>query len=412
MADFLYDVTTYSDAETNFLSGGGSQILSSNDRLAFRWVSHSGGNQPSNVYVSGWSSTAWTGTASATLTLGGGYVYHTVKNPPTEQSDVLSISATSYDSATFTAYVSDGIDNTPNAFTLGSNVVGASPNNVYYSRSFVISGLSNGTYATVSASGTAQISKNGDTYTTGTLLVYNDDRVWTRMAASSSYGSSVNTTVNVTGVTSYWAISTMGDPADGTILEFGHETGNITLNDVKAFFGGGNNLDSYRRDEFVPTISPENDSITNNPSVWLRLTHFRGTVTSFYWSVPPPNKQANGDTMQGSNTYYLTWQSSIDWQLGYGAGMTEVCEYKFAFIEQSKETLSSGSSYPNADVQMNSVSNTQWGFNNKTLVIRVTPAQATEAFYDGIIRCYARNTIDTSIVVTSDIYYNFAFSAN
>jgi len=411
MADFLFDITTYSDAETNFLSGGGSQTLSSGDRLGFRWTTHSGGNQPSNVYVSGWSSTGWTCTSSAALTLGGGYVYHTVLSHPTEQSDVLSITATMFDSATFTAYVSDGIDNVPTAFTLGPSVVGANPNNVYYSRTFVLAGMSNGTSATVSATGTAELSKDGVTYTSGTLLVYNDDRVWTRMAASTSYGTSVNTTVSVTGVNSYWAISTIDDPATGTILQFGHETGNVPLSDVKAFFGGGDNLGSYRRDEFVPTISPENDDIVSDPNAWLRLTRFRGSVTAFYWSVPPTNKHTNGDTMQGSLTYYLTWQSTTDWQLGYGTGMTDTCEYKFEFLEQWKETLAGGA-VANSDVQMNSVSNTIWGANNKTLVIRVTPSVATEAFYDGIIRCSARNPIDTSIVVTADVHYNYAFSAN
>lgn len=413
MADILVSISTFSDSETKFISGGGSEQLVPGDRLGFRWDVHTGPAQPSSVFVSGWDASAWTNAASATLSLGGGYVYHTVLSSPAEVADILTISATLYDSATYTANVSSGIDSIADQFDLGAAVVGANPGNTYLASSFLVSGLSVGNTVTASASNTGEISKDGQaTFTSGSFLVENGDRVWTRLTASSNYGTSVTTSVSVGSVTDFWAVATLGDPATGTILQFGHSTGSVPLSDIKSFFGGGNNLDSYRRNEFVPTISPENDSVTDNPAVNLTLLDFRDTITSFYWSVPPSNKQTSGDTMQGPITALLSWQSTTDWQLGYGPGMTEICEYKFEFLSQFKETLASGGGVANTDVQMNSVSYTAWGANNKNLVITVTPDEFTEAFYYGTIRCSARNPVDTSIVVTSDIQYNYAFSAN
>jgi hypothetical protein len=413
MADFTINMTTEYDAEASNtilieLSSYAATMISG-DRIRFNWTGHTGGTagtRPPNIVISSFNSNAFTSNSDVTATYLTTSAWRTVLTPPTDQADTIFVDATNAARVNFVASVSSGIDTTPDDnIELGSNITSANPSSLYQANSITISGLGTGQSTTVTISGTGQVSKTGTSYTTGTLSVQNGDRVYTRMVASGSYGGSVSTTINIGGFTDSWSITNKTDPSTGTIISFGHATGSIPLSDIKAFFGGPNNLDSYRKGgTYVPAITGYNGNITSSSATSLSLLDFRNAVTALYFDQAPSNKSTAANTTSSSSTYSLSWQAVTDWTLGFGPGMTTSTEYKYVFISRFRQIGNLVVS--NSDVTMTSGSDGSYSTSNTSVSIQVSPGQNVEREYFGTIRFYARKS---GVESYTDVQYSFQF---
>ena len=418
MADYYVDITTTYEFEfetTSMSISPQSDTLVSGDRLIFRWTNHVGSStgRPSNIIVSGWSSGAWTQTGNVSVTYNGGLTTRTVKSSPSVSSDGLTLSATNVSNITFTAYVSSGIDTTPNNFDLGTPIVSGNPNSYYYADVIKVTGLGSGQSATASASGLARISKNNGVSFFISLSVQNNDRVITRLQASNAYGDQLNTTINIGGVTDTWYVRTKTDPSSGELILFGHESGSIALSEIGEFFGidttqDSTFLDDYRIGDYVPDLSPYNDKITSDASVSLSLLDFRGAATSLYWDVSPDNKASSINTIGNGGTFSHEWSAVNDWLLGFGVGMTDACEYKYAFLTRKKR-INGGAVENTTAITSTSGADGSYGTGNRQLIIQVTVSDNVEEEYFGTLRFYARNPAYPSIETTVDVGFNWFF---
>lgn len=419
MADYYVDITTSYEAEFNSTSmsiSPQSETLVSGDRLIFRWTQHVGSSsgRPSSITVSSWSSGAWTQTGNVSVTYNGGLTTRTVKSSPSVSSDGLTLSATNVSNITFTAYVSSGIDTTPNSFELGASVTSANPNSYYYADIVKVTGMGSGQSATASVSGAGQISKNnGQSFTTGSLSVQNNDRILTRLYSDSSYGAQLNIIVDVGGVQDSWYVRTKTDPSSGELILFGHESGSIALSEIGEFFGidttqDSTFLDDYRIGDYVPDLSPYNDKITSDASVSLSLLDFRGAATSLYWDVSPDNKASSINTIGNGGTFNHEWSAVNDWLLGFGVGMTDACEYKYAFLTRKKR-INGGAVENTGLITSTSGADGSYGTGNRQLIIQVTVSDNVEEEYFGTLRFYARNPAYPSIETTVDVGFNWFF---
>ena len=418
MADYYVDITTTYEFEfetTSMSISPQSDTLVSGDRLIFRWTNHVGSStgRPSNIIVSGWSSGAWTQTGNVSVTYNGGLTTRTVKSSPSVSSDGLTLSATNVSNITFTAYVSSGIDTTPNNFDLGTPIVSGNPNSYYYADVIKVTGLGSGQSATASASGLARISKNNGVSFFISLSVQNNDRVITRLQASNAYGDQLNTTINIGGVTDTWYVRTKTDPSSGELILFGHESGSIALSEIGEFFGidttqDSTFLDDYRIGDYVPDLSPYNDKITSDASVSLSLLDFRGAATSLYWDVSPDNKASSINTIGNGGTFNHEWSAVNDWLLGFGVGMTDACEYKYAFLTRKKR-INGGAVENTTAITSTSGADGSYGTGNRQLIIQVTVSDNVEEEYFGTLRFYARNPAYPSIETTVDVGFNWFF---
>ena len=418
MADYYVDITTTYEFEfgsTSMSISPQSDTLVSGDRLIFRWTNHVGNStgRPSNIIVSSWSSGAWTNQNNVTVTYQGGLTTRTVKTSPSVSSDSLTLSATNVSNITFTANVSSGIDTTPNNFDLGTPIVSGNPNSYYYADVIKVTGLGSGQSATASASGLARISKNNGVSFFISLSVQNNDRVITRLQASNAYGDQLNTTINIGGVTDTWYVRTKTDPSSGEIILFGHQTGSIALSEIGEFFGidttqDSTFLDDYRIGNYVPDLSPYNDKITSNASVNLTLLDFRGAATSLYWDVSPDNKASSINTIGNGGTFTHEWSAVNDWLLGFGVGMTDACEYRYAFLSRKKR-INGGAVQNTTAITSTSGSDGSYGTGNRQLIIQVTVGNNVEEEYFGTLRFYARNPAYPSVEATVDVDYNWFF---
>jgi hypothetical protein len=376
------------------------------DTLRFRWNSHQGGNQPSSVTISGWNIGSWTNSNTRTITLGQTSAEKTVRASPTVSQDALSVATSSGGSRGFTANVSSGIDITPDPFSLGSVVNSANPNSVYIADVVRITGLGNGQSATASISSPGVISKNnGISYTSGTLSVLNGDRILVKITASNDYGVLLSTRLSIDTEFSDWSVRTINDPSSGQIIAFGRTTGNIALSEIRAFFGGiSNTLDDYRIGAFVPNLS-QNSKITSDPNADLALTHFRGAVTSLYFNDPPDNRESSPNTVSSGGLYFYEWGSGPDWELGFGAGMTDVCEYRYEFVNRKLEQ--NGTVVDTTDVTMASASAGTYNTANNSLRINVTVPTNVERHYYGTIRFFARHP--SGVATTTEVTFDWFF---
>jgi prepilin-type N-terminal cleavage/methylation domain-containing protein len=96
-------------------------------------------------------------------------------------------------------------DTTPDAFVF-TDITGASTGTLYVSNTVTISGINTSTPLSITS---GSYSKNGAAYTSSAGNVQNGDTVTVRNTSSSSFWASVNTTLNIGGVTDIFTISTL-----------------------------------------------------------------------------------------------------------------------------------------------------------------------------------------------------------
>lgn len=210
-------------------------------------------------------------------------------------------------------------DTTPDAFDF-TNQTGKELSTLYTSNVETITGLNTG--ASVSISGnSAQFSIAGGAWsTTGTIT--NNQSLQLRMYSSSSYSTSVSTTVNVGGVTDSWALTTRAQvlastPNAPTVTQTNNPSGSVNV-DVTSSGGSG-----------TIQVSPDNSNWYSNGQ---DFTQARGSTVTYYARcvstdnhvsssastakfVPPTVtlgafSTVNYNSSGGTNNYTITTQKS------------------------------------------------------------------------------------------------------
>lgn len=416
MADHTVSISTNYESE-----GGGfytisflpnNATLKTGDKLFFRWVSHTGGNEPTRLTVEGFNTSAFDSGANLLIEDNNSVPVFRTVDTDTTQSVILTVLPSSGNgSKNFTANVSSNIDSTPDTFDLGSPQTQANPGSVYSADFVKVLGVTPATDISVTITNGAETSLDGITFSTAPKIAYLDDVIYTRMVAP-PYGQSTTTTLSMNGVTDTWTISTRIDPENGQKLYFGRGTGDVKLSDIASFFGVFDLFadlkltNYYKNNTLVPDIS-ENSTIPVSGEI--KLTNFRGAATSFYFSEFPANKFERVNTLNaGTQTYYIPFDLDTDWNMGFGPGMNDASEFKMEFIEQWL-SVGGGNRTANTDVTVFGTGKTSYSLHNNSFVLQVTAGQSVEKHYEGTMRIWARSSFDNNVTAFVDVNYEYFF---
>lgn len=363
-----------------------------------------------SLTVSNFSASYWTVTSNLVVTSSGS---RTTKSSVTTPANIgLTLTASgggASGSRTLYLAIVSGDDVVPDAFDLGDSVVGARLGGDYYTKTVVVSGITVGVLASIT-SGSLIVNNQarGSSYT-----VYLGDKVQVGITASSLYTTTISTQLNIGGVTGSWSVTTQNDPNSGEIIPFPVTSLPIRLSQVCNFFGGlstvayelgpKNMLSYLRGGQYVPNITA-NAGIPTAPPI--RLSQFIGSATSFFLLYSPPYKSARVATVQGPAEALLTWAAGTDYDVGFGPGMRNSCEYRYGdLVEFTGVQLSQGVSLVASGGHDHSV----YAPGNKIISIKASSPQMNEAIYEGRLTVYIRLLWDTSKVITTILRYRIYF---
>lgn len=363
-----------------------------------------------SLTVSNFSGSYWTATGNLVITSSGSRTTKSSVATPASIGLVLTASGGGT-SGTRTLYIEivSGDDIVPDAFDLGDNVVGARLGGNYYTKTVAVSGITVGVLASITA-GTLVVNNQdrGSSYT-----VYAGDTVQVGITASSLYTTTISTQLNIGGVTDSWAVTTQNDPASGELIPFPVTSLPISLSQVCNFFGGlstvayelgPKNILSYLRGgQYVPNIAANTGIPTTAP---IRLSQFIGSATSFFMLYSPPYKRVSVSTVQGPAEAWITWAVGTDYDVGFGPGMRNSCEYRYGdLVEYTGARFSQGVTL----VGSGSLNPAVYAPGNKIISITVSSPQMQDAMYEGKLTVYIRLLWDTSKVITATLHYRIYF---
>lgn len=314
------------------------------DTVQFRYLRQSGGQ--SYVDIVGYGS-IWSATTNTRL-------YHNnvvTRTLTSAGSDTLTANfpSSSFIDRNFTVNSASNIDTTPDSFDLGAFVTTAERSTVYKApKTVTVSGLSSGTSITASITN-GVFTVNDTNYSNATSAnksVSNGDSIRVWHTSSSSYSTSVTTTLDLNGVTDIWRTTTIAQPVNpqsGTLIPLGITSGSISMGALKDFYGRPNYPNNtismselYKGGSLVPNIT-QNSSVPT--SGVISLSNLYGSHTSLFWDKEPVAKHAF-TTAQGSGTMGVTWNWSFtsggvgDFDVGYGLLKTQV-EYRWVVTTNS-----------------------------------------------------------------------------
>lgn len=253
------------------------------------------------------------------------------------QYEWAGISSTLVENNTYSIiFTDDGQvnDSVPNQFDLGANVTNATVGSYVY-RSFTLTGI-NVPVAVYADNSNTGVSLTGSSYGS-VVTANNNDVIYVRGAAPSSYSTANTISVSCNGVSDTFTITTEAQVVNGVAIPLGISSGAIDLNTLRNFFGEptwGSSVigmsDLYKGGNLVPSVSA-NASIPTSGTI--DLADFYGAQTYLEIEKNPPLKSVNIFS-GGSGTAVLTWnmatdpnsQSDID--VGYKA-LKSVCEYRW-----------------------------------------------------------------------------------
>ena len=307
-----------------------SLTVTEGDTITVSYVKGSGGQ--SYVDITNWDSGEWNSTSNARL-YSGQSVVRTLLASSGSDSITANFPSSSFRDRSFTVTHLSNIDTTPDGFNLGAFVSGAERSTLYKAEyDITVSGLSSGTPITASISnGVFTVNDaNSANATSSNKTVYNGSKIRVWNTSSSSYSSSVTTTLNLNGVTDTWRTTTLAapvNPSSGTLIPFGVTSGAIDMNSLREFFGkptynsntiAMNNL--YRGGDLVPDIT-QNNSIPTSGSI--SLSQLYGCYTSMFWDKQPTARHYFGMSQYSGGTANLVWNNNItangtaDFDVGY-----------------------------------------------------------------------------------------------
>lgn len=390
-------------------------VVSRGDTINF--VFNQGGEASGyTFYFSGFDAGLWNDT-SASPGMAPGAVFSKTTNPSAPVNaagtvDTLDAQCGSgypgYRALTLYIKITDGSDSVPDAFSLGPQVNNVSPTSVVAAWPVTVSGINQGTSASLSGNGYFTVN-NGSQVTSAT--VYNGDNVWCFLVAPATFSSSASITLNIGGVTSVFSILTAASPAGGIVIDFPKTSGTVSLRDIVNFFGGTTgspptNLRSYfKGGTYVPDIT-KNSSVPANGTINIR--QFLGSGTSMFFTKLPYNQGRNTNTLGGPTTASVTWTSggpnNYDYDVGYGPGMRNSVLYRYTLSEINAPggatgvTLSSNTGNPGA-----------WSQTNTAVTVSKSMGSSTEGRFTGEVTIHMMNINAPNPIVTTTVRYTLNF---
>lgn len=302
----------------------------------------------------------------------------------------------------------DTKDETVSAITL-EDITDADPKALMNTHSLKISGINSSITAKIStSSGLAAYIRVGSTLAAPrtSITVYNGYKIYIEAEAPHDYDQSSTVTLTLGSYSYTFTISTREYPIAEQVIELGIDSGTIYfMNDVVNFFGSKSSTpkltDYLRGNELVPSIL-ENSHVPDTAPI--ALTDLYGTVSALYFTYKPPNKTAIADTSDSGATIYVAWDIANDYGVGYGELAKEL-EYKYEVTRlDSKDSI-------DVDVTTStSTSYSTWSQSNSYIKLSATSEQSLgENILYGQLTIYARNAVDTSVVISKTVGWTLAF---
>lgn len=216
------------------------------------------------------------------------------------------------------------VDTTPNAFTF-TDVTGVSTSSTQTSNQITIGGMDSGASCAVSVSG-GTYSKNGGGYTSSSTTAVNGNTFRVRHTSSSSFSTSVSTTLNCGGVTDTYTSTTVAQDTTPNAFSFTNVTNAVTgatyTSNTVTITGITGSVSCSVSGTGNPSISVNGGSytsssttITNNQTLNVRVlsstsnstavtaTVTVGTVSSNYSVTTGAASGGGGNTGGGSSTF-------------------------------------------------------------------------------------------------------------
>lgn len=401
MATYYVNIDTLDSEGIKALGVGVPPQVERGDTVIFQYTFAEG--IPTTVSVFGLDSNVWTVSTGFSLTEGQS-VTRFIRSDASLITDTISFSASGYTTQNRNIQVISSVDTTPDQFTF-ADITQANPSEERFSNLIQITGINTGVTASISGN-SAQFNVNGGTYSVFNKTVNNGDTIQVKMNASSTYSSTVSTTLTVSGVSDVWSITTRTDPGSGQIINFPKTVTPINQSDVINFFGGSEplfrqpNLRAYLKGgTFVPNIS-QNAAIPTSGN--LALTNFLGSATSLYFTSFGSSQIASANTIPGPQSLSLTWivgaAGSQNPSIGYG-NIRFSCQYYWTLSEDT--SLDTG-------VSISAGAGT-WSSDNLGVTLSASAPQNSERTYMGTLTLYVRSSYDTSKVLSTSFGYNFSF---
>lgn len=365
----------------------------------------------SSVNITGFESTYWTKTNNAVLELGKDDVYYIKSNAPYGKSTLRVNDPVDGSKHPFTIEVVPSIDK-PNPYYLGPTIT--SSYSGLNANEFVVSQV----YRLQTESYTIVHLRSDDPEVRFRLVEYASNRHeedfygnWVtdffmnstfrrnfQIAFRAPTGSleSKTSTVRIGSRVHTVTLSTSTElvPANHHVINFGHTSGELSLLDVKGFFGGAGNLrDYFRKGRNVPDM-PANSGIPTSGSI--RLTDFRGAATAFFIALHPRDRDTRlmltqyGDQSTGVGWNIWTGEAD-DWDLGYSKFIKDNAEFRYTLDYTFHRGYGTTSPFKKPTLSSISGNPGTWSSANKSVHVTVYGRKREEFFVTCTVTMYARH---------------------
>lgn len=391
-------------------------ILLANESVNFVNLSSGVGNR--DVTISSLRADQFTSSSNFTIAKGSS-TSRSILNSPAFTSDSVTITAGSFTEILYID-VDNGIDDSPNSFSIGVNIFAAELNTSYEFPEFRMSGTNVDVAASIVGGQFAHRTNSGSygTWLTSAAAVPPGSWLKVRGTSSSAFASTLQITLTLGGVADFVTVKTKINPQDGTKILFPHTSPGISLKKVTEFFSaplsailqGANPprfMSAFRRGGLhVPDITENLAIADTNQANNLDLSSFEGAYTSFYLINSPQNKSQGTNVLGGSQTASLSWTTLIDWTLGYSTEMRYNAEYRFELEEIVGTGPTAGSG---AVLSASTATPGVYSPNNTSFAVSATSTGTFEEEFSGEVVMYIRSLLDSNIVLTHRVGYTFNF---
>lgn len=381
------------------MSPSSLDFLRPGDRVNFSSV---GGTATFKNFVSSF----WTNTSNI-VGSGTKYVKSGVSNGTTDNVGV-------YDGNTFKANFEatvDQEDTTPNAFNI-PDFTNVDPKALFLAKTVTINGINKGVSASISGTGSRDVYfyvNNLPVPKTGYNGITNGDVIRIYVEAEYDYEEMQRTiTFTVGSRTETFTVTTRMWPLPEQVIELGiSPPEDLYLKaHIATFFGGSSEplLTDYLRGNYLVPSIQQNSHVPKTPPIFI--SDLYDTASALYFIYKPPDKSIDANTVDGGKTLELSWDVIADYNVGYGK-LAEYIDYKYEY-HSSDEELTSGST---TDVTIHSTSGNpgSWTQDNGKVWLKVSAPQNVERWYKGTLTIYARNHIDTRLVISKTVNWNMFF---
>ncbi|GIX17690.1 MAG: hypothetical protein KatS3mg119_1876 [Rhodothalassiaceae bacterium] len=301
------------------------------------------------------------------------------------------------------------VDTTPDPFTF-VDLTGVGRETTHYSNYITVTGIGGSTSISISGSGEYQV--NDGAWTTASGTVNQGDVVRLKMTASTSFSTTVSTTLNIGGVTDTWSITTKAD-STAPLIYLPSSFPLKLRGDVRRLFGPyktpysdppAHLTDYVRGGTYVPDISANNSVPVSPP---ISLSQLLGAAAEWKWVQEPSSKHGTLTTVEG-NFKQLAWYTDSDAELSVG-GLDDV-EFRWTVTpDQTSPKISVG--YWLADNNNTPLNIGSWIAGWQKLIVQGSLSQALDpgelAFTNGTITLEARPKSNTSLVISTTAGYSF-----